>query len=188
MLELDWHVSESRERVSLEWDQHQLEEYSTCYDYAVFPFKCCTLETMHALYYHPDKMKQTPPIIVGYVSNYASCRPSEDNAPKTLPPPPPPRRPRFRAWRGCSRRGRGRFESAFPVCIALPQKCFKRRRGRRRSFGRIAPAPRPRSARRRRRLPACDACCLPSKRRRRIHSHSTRSKQSVVEGNAHVKS
>ena len=44
MLELDWHVSESRERVSLEWDQHQLEEYSTCYDYAVFPFKSQLLQ------------------------------------------------------------------------------------------------------------------------------------------------
>ena len=142
-----------------------------------------TLETMHSLYsiHYPDKTKQTPPIIAGYLPMHPAPL-SEDNAPMTLPPPPC--RPRFRAWRGCLRRGRGRFESAFPVSIALPQKCFKRRR---RSFGRIAPAPRPRSARRRRRLPACDACCLPSKRRRRTYSHSTRSKQSVVEGNAHVK-
>ena len=68
MLELDWHVSESSERVNLEWDQHQLSGVHTA-RVMTMPLSLLnvTLATMHALYYYPDKTKLTPPIISGYL-------------------------------------------------------------------------------------------------------------------------
>ena len=44
MLELDWHVSESSERVNLEWDKHQL--YTARVEAMPISFLNVTLETI----------------------------------------------------------------------------------------------------------------------------------------------
>ena len=94
----------------------------------------------------------------------------------TPPPPPPPPTLSCVAWR--LRRGDSKARS--PSCPAQKRfkRCYAPSPRLRRSFGCIARSlARGRSVLRsagRWRLPACSACCLPVRGRRRTYSHSTR--------------
>ena len=90
---------------------------------------------------------------------YASSPLSTTPTTKTpSPPPSPPRRPRFRAWRLRAIRKR----VLRPARPGSAQRRSVERPRLRRSFGRIARARSVDRRWRRRRLPACNACCLPT--------------------------